>query len=115
MVLGVRNRDQELALKALLADGTPLLFRFPASFDAGFDEGFYSVGDVQRARFAQRPGLGLRNVTLPLTEVQSPVVNVANSGWSYAALAAGLASFGILTSAYNTFADMQVDNRNVGY
>lgn len=114
-IVGVRSRIQEQALNAILADGTPLLFRFPAIFDAGFDEGFYSVGDVTRARFAQRPGDPLRNFTLPLTQVQSPIVNVQNTGWSFAALAATFTAFSILTSAYNTYADADTDNRNVGF
>lgn len=115
MVIGVRTRAQELALNALVSDGTPILFRFPAIMDTGFDEGFYSVGDVQRARFAQRPNFGLRDFTLPLTQVQSPVVTVQNAGWSYASVASVYADFSVLPAAYATFADLAVDNRNAGY
>jgi hypothetical protein len=115
MVIGCRTRTQELALNALLADGTPLLFLFPASFNVGFDEGFYSVGDVTRARWAQRPGFEKRDFTLPLTQVKAPVVVVQNTGWSWASVAATFASWSVLPLAYNSWADAQVDNRNAGY
>jgi len=114
MVLGVRTRPQELALSALIQDGTPVLIRFPGILPTGFDEGFYSVGDVQRARWAQRPNFEFRDVTLPLTKVQSPVVSVANTGWSFASLAATF-DFATVAAAYDSFADVQTDNRNPGY
>jgi hypothetical protein len=115
MVIGTKTTAQEKALFALLGDGTPVLFRFPASFNIGFDDGFYAVGDIGRGRFAQRPGDALRNFTLPLTQVQSPVVVVQNAGWSDAALAAEFATWAQVAAAFNTYADVASNNRNPGF
>lgn len=115
IVIGTKNTAQEQSLVSLLNDGTPVLFRFPASFNIGFDDGFYSVGDMTRSRFAQRPGDALRNFTLPLTQVQSPVVIVQNAGWSWAALAAQFSTWAQVSLAFNTWADVLTNNRNPGY
>lgn len=115
MVIGVRSRAQEQALTALLQDGTPVLFRFPLIMNTGFDEGFYSVGDVQRVRRAQRPNAELRDFTLPLTQVQAPVVSVQNAGWSWAALAASFNTWADVAAAFDTWADVATNNRNPGY
>jgi hypothetical protein len=115
VVIAVKTSVQEQALNGLLADGTPLLFRFPPSFNAGFDEGFYSVGDVTRARFAQRVGAPRRDITLPLTAVQSPIVSVQNAGWSWAALAAAFPTWSQVSAAYATWADVLTNNRRPGF
>lgn len=114
-VVGVRTAAQEQALMGLLADGTPLLFRAPASYPIGLEEGFYSVGDVTRARISQRLGDPMRNFTLPLTQVQSPIVTVQNAGWSWAALAAAFPTWAAVAAAYNTWADVLTNNRKPGY
>ncbi|WP_434315833.1 hypothetical protein [Leifsonia sp. P73] len=115
MVVGVRTAAQEQALRALLKDGTPLLFRAPASYPIGLDEGFYSVGQLTRGRLSQRLGDPMRNFTLPLTQVQSPAVGVANTGWSWAALAAQFPTWQAVAAAFNTWADVLTNNRKPGY
>lgn len=115
VVVGVRTATQEKALMGLLADGTPLLFRAPAAYPIGLEEGFYSVGDVTRARIAQRLGDPLRNFTLPLTAVQSPIVTVQNTGWSWAMLAAQFPTWQAVAAAFNTWADVLTNNRKPGY
>lgn len=114
-VVGVRTAAQEQALMGLLADGTPLLFRAPGSYAIGLEEGFYSVGDVTRARISQRLGDPIRNFTLPLTQVQSPIVTVQNAGWSWASLAAAFPTWAAVAAAYNTWADVLTNNRKPGY
>ncbi len=115
VMLATKTRTQELALNALLNDGTPLLVRAPSTFDIGFDEGFYSVGDAVRGRISQRPGDPYRQFTLPLTGVQSPIVTVQNTGWSYAGAAAAFAAYAVVSTAYSSYSDLLVDNRKPGY
>lgn len=113
--LKARTAAHEAALNGILADGTPLLFRFPPTYDAGFDEGFYSVGNVQHARMAQLKGNHLREFTLDLTQVQQPTLTVQNTGWSWAALAAAFPTWQAVAQAYNTWADVLTNNRKPGY
>jgi hypothetical protein len=115
VALKARTAAHEAALNGILADGTPLLFRFPPTYDAGFDEGFYSVGNVQRARMAQLKGNHLREFTLDLTQVQQPTLTVQNTGWSWAALAAAFPTWQAVAAAYNTWADVLTNNRKPGY
>jgi hypothetical protein len=114
-MLKARTAAHEAALNGILADGTPLLFRFPTTYDAGFDEGFYTIGTVMRARVAQMKGSHLRDFTLDLTQVQQPTVMVQNSGWSWAALAAAFPTWAAVAQAYNTWADVLTNNRKPGY
>lgn len=115
--LGLMSRTavQERALMGLVADGTPLLFRAPFIYPIGIEEGFYAVGDVSRTRLADRLGDETRFFTLPLTRVQSPIVNVQNTGWSWAALAAQFATWADVAAAFATWADVFTNNRKPGY
>lgn len=110
-----RTAVQERALIGLVADGTPLLFRAPVIYPIGIEEGFYAVGDVSRTRLADRLGDETRFFTLPLTRVQSPIVNVQNTGWSWAALAAQFATWADVAAAFATWADVFTNNRKPGY
>jgi hypothetical protein len=109
--LMTKTRAHEVALNGLLRDGTPLLIRSPATFDIGLDEGFYSVGDVIRARMSQRPGSFTRNYSLPLTLVQSPIASVAYLGWSWAGLAGGFASWIAVATEFDSWATATVNLR----
>lgn len=115
IALKARTAAHEAALNGILADSTPLLFRFPAAFDAGFDEGFYSFGPVQRSRIAQRYGAELRQFVADITKVQQPTLTVQNTGWSWAALAAAFPTWQAVAAAYNTWADVLTNNRKPGY
>ena len=106
------TRETELALFETLKDQTPLLFRVPPSWGIDFTDGFYSVGDVQRERFAQMP-LTLRSFTLPLVAVDSPDVSVQNAGWSWAALAAEFATWSDVAGAFATWADVATNTRQL--
>lgn len=113
--VAITTRAEEQALKACLSDQVPVLIRIPDSAGVGWDDGFFSVGDVNRARLAQVPNLDLRTVDLPLTRTQSPVVTQENAGWSWAALAATFVTWNDVAAAYATWADVAVDNRRPGF
>lgn len=115
VVVGVRTAAQEQALMGLLADGTPILFRAPAGYPIGLEEGYYSIGDITRGRLSQRLGDTMRDFTLPLTQVQRPAVTVQNAGWSWAALAAQFSTWQAVAAAFNTWADVAANNRKPGY
>jgi len=110
-----RTAAQERAIMGLVSDGTPLLFRAPFIYPIGIEEGFYAVGDVTRTRLADRLGDETRFITLPLTRVQSPIVNVQNTGWSWAALAAQFATWADEANGYASWADVFTNNRKPGY
>lgn len=111
----VTTATEESALKAMLADETPILFNIAPSFGIQLGWGFYQVGDVSRDRQAQRPNWAGRYITLPLTAVQPPIAAVQNSGWSWAALALAFPTWASLKLAFNTWADVAANNRNPGY
>lgn len=110
VIFAARSVAQEGQLVALFRDQTPILIRM-VDLDLGWVDGFYSVGDVSRARFAQRAGEQRRDFTLPLQMVQPPVGSVANPGWSWAALAATFSSWDEVRNAYSTWANLAA---NVG-
>jgi hypothetical protein len=111
----VTTATEESALKAMLADETPILFNIAPSFGIQLGWGFYQVGDVSRDRQAQRPNWPGRYITMPLTAVQPPIAAVQNSGWSWAALALAFPTWASLKLAFNTWADVAANNRNPGY
>ena len=106
---------EELALKALLRDETPILINFPPAMGTDFEYAFHQVGTTTRQRIAQGPNLPYRSYSLPLTQVQSPIVTQQNTGWSYATLALAYASYAAVFLAYDTYADVATDNRRPGF
>ncbi len=104
--------DELDAMRGLLSDQTPILFRFPPAWGQEFNDGFYSVGDLVIERLAQMPGLSYRNVTLPLTATESPIVTVEISGWSYAAVAAEFATYSDVLSTFASYADLATNTRS---
>lgn len=115
MVVAIDSYAEEVALKALLEDETPLLVNIPPSLGASFDYGFYQVGDTSRGRLEQMPELALRDYVLPLTQVQSPIVTQTNTGWSWAALAVAFPTWAAVLAAYETWADVATDTRRAGF
>lgn len=114
VIFAARTLAHEAQLNAILADQTPILFRFPDA-NLGWQDGFYAIGDVQRDRFAQVTALQRRLFTLPLRMVQPPPGSVQNPGWSWASVAATFSSWNEVALAYSSWADMASDNRNPGY
>lgn len=104
---------ERAALRALLASDIPILIQIPPSWEADFNCGFYQVGNVNETRDSDqiRFSASSRTHELPLIKVQSPVVDVENSGWSYAAAAAEFASYTALAASFATYADLASNTR----
>jgi hypothetical protein len=103
--------DEAAAVRALLASDIPILIQIPPDWDLDFNCGFYQVGNVRTSR--SDPIINsYRTFTLPLTKVQSPVVDVENTGWSYAAVAAEFATYSALMVTFATYADLASDTRS---
>jgi hypothetical protein len=102
-VITTATAVQEAAVVGLTRDQTPLLFQMldPA---VGLASGFYSVGDVTRARAISNASAPRRSITLPLRACQAPQGSVANPGWSWAGLAAAYSSWNAVRAAYATWA-----------
>lgn len=102
--------DQSTALRALLASDVPLLIQIPPSWGLDFNSGFYQVGDTASAR---RDDLNMarRTWSLPIQKVQSPVVDIENTGWSYASAAAEFSTYVDLTTNFATYADLAANSR----
>lgn len=115
LLVGTETADQRRAVQALLADSVPVLVRFPASWELDFDEGYYSVGDVNYDRAVQLYGLPARYITLPLDAVEAPIVSVEGVGWTWAAIAAEFDTWEALSAAFATWADVLSNSRRPGY
>jgi hypothetical protein len=103
--------NEAAAVRALLASDIPILIQIPPDWDLDFNCGFYQVGNVQTTR--SDPIINAyRTFTLPLTKVQSPVVDVENTGWSYAAVAAEFDTYSSLLVTFATYADLAADTRS---
>jgi hypothetical protein len=105
---------ERTSLRALLADDIPVLIQVPPDWDADFNCGFYQVGDVTYRRDWQWATDRVldRYVELPLTKVQSPTVDIENSGWSYAAVAVEFATYSALPVTFATYADLASNSRS---
>lgn len=77
LVLNTHTLDARNRVMQLLDDQAPLLLRSPA--DAGWDlpDGWYAVGDVESSRPVNIAGHQWRQITLPLTRVAEPPVQLA--------------------------------------
>jgi hypothetical protein len=115
LVLLLRTRAEEVAVRALVNDQTPLLIRMPEQWDIGWEDAFYSVGDVSFSRVVQGFGNPERFVTFPLQQVQSPVVDQLDAGWSWEALAAEFPTWEAVVAAFATWSDVAINNRRPGY
>lgn len=105
---------ERLALDAVLADEVPLLVQVPPSWGADFDVGFYSFLTSLERRFVAwlSRQQSARMFEIPIVKVGSPIVDVANSGWSVAAVLAEFASVAEVLATFDTTADLLVNNRS---
>lgn len=111
MTVETATTDESAALRALLAPDIPILIQIPPDMELDFNCGFYQVGDVTTDR--SHPVINsYRTFTLPITKVRSPVVDVEDTGWSYAAVAAEFATYASLLVTYATYADLAADSRS---
>jgi hypothetical protein len=102
--------SENAAVRALLASDVPILVQIPPSWDLDFNSGFYQVGDTTTENpydfYSTR-----RVITMPLQKVQSPVVDVENTGWSYASLAVEFATYSDTLTTFATYADLASNTR----
>lgn len=115
LAVAIETNVEELALKEMLKDQTPILVNFPPSMGTFFQYGFYRVGTTRRSRKRQQQGSQLRTYELPLLAVRSPSVVQQAAGWSFATLKLAYQSFDEVRAAYATFAALVTDSRNPGY
>lgn len=113
MTVWTATSDERAAMRALLAPDVPLLIQIPPSWGADFNNGFYQPGEVaeERATGQIRISDPARDFQIPLTKVQSPVVDVENTGWSYASVAVEFSTYVDLTTNFATYADLASNTR----
>lgn len=78
------TESESRALASLLQDETPILVRFPASWDADFVEGFYAVETWSSSPVVDRSGNWYTRWALPLAPAVAPKV-IVQADNSYAA------------------------------
>lgn len=105
---------ERIGMRAVLADDVPLLIQVPPSWKSDFNCGFYSFGDpVERRRVDHLARVQpARLFDCSITKVQPPVVNVENSGWSWAQLAAEFATWDDVVATFATWDDLAANNRS---
>lgn len=111
MTLATVTAAESVSLRALLDPDVPLLVQVPPSWDLDFNSGFYAVGDTTVERTAE-PRSPRRIVTMPLQKVQSPVVDIENTGWSYASVAVEFTAYTDLLTTFATYADLASNTRS---
>ncbi|WP_213816221.1 hypothetical protein [Glaciihabitans sp. dw_435] len=116
-VLKIRTytRQAEVDVLELLRDQVPILVNIPADWMTYFKYAFYQIGDVAPRRL--KPGVRYphRDIDLPYVEVEAPVVDVANNGWSWAQLAADFPTWNQVKAAFATWNDMAINKRRPGF
>jgi hypothetical protein len=91
--------NERTALLALADDETPILFRAPAAWGWGLDEGYYAIGDLTESRRWQYGPEPSRTFRLPLTKVAAPA-GAQQSSWSWGGLMAGYADWPAVQAAF---------------
>lgn len=101
-----RLQDRD-TVQAIITDQTPLLFRAPLDWEWDLPDGWYSVGDVDEAR--SFPGAGLqnnyRNIVLPLTPVDPPIVR-QGALWTWGDVLVNYATWQDVLDAFPTWLDL---------
>lgn len=90
------------SIKALLADGSPLLLNIPDSMGAGFSAKYISVGDVKISRFTDVSIDGNRDVTMPFVEVDRPAGG-SQATRTWADIIAAYSSWQQVEAAYSSW------------
>jgi hypothetical protein len=101
-----RETDRD-AVTLLIDDQTPILFRYPTSIGAGWEDGFYNVGDYAEDQIGPRGG-GWWKISLNLTRVQPPPVTTV-AGWDYPTIAATFADYADLTASFADYPSLTAD------
>jgi hypothetical protein len=105
-LLAERETDRN-AVTLLIDDQTPILFRYPASIGAGWEDGFYNVGDYAEEQQAPRGG-GWWKISLALTRVQAPPVTTV-AGWDYPTITTTFADYADLTASFADYQALTAD------
>lgn len=98
------------SLVSLFMDESPVMPRFPASWEMPIDERWYSVGDYTTTFVA--PSSRIRKWALPLTPAATPYV-VVQPVWSEAALVLAYATESDVIAAFAAEYDKLVNNPRV--
>jgi hypothetical protein len=101
-----RQTDRD-SVTLLIDDQTPILFRYPASIGAGWEDGFYNVGDYTEDQIGPRGG-GWWKISLALTRVQPPAVTTV-AGWDYPTITATFADYADLTASFADYQALTAD------
>lgn len=107
-LLAEADTDRD-AVVTLLDDQTPILFRYPTSIGAAWEDGFYSVGDYTEEQTAPRGG-GWWKISLPLARVQPPAVTTAPV-WDYPTITTTFADYADLTASFADYPSLTADKR----
>jgi hypothetical protein len=110
MTVATVDVDEENALRTVVNDQTPLLFRFPTSWGLNWDDGYYHVGDVTVGRVIQYAGDPRRTFTLPLTRVAAPA-GLQAPVWDYPSLAAAFPDYPSMAAAYADYPSLTANVR----
>lgn len=106
--IATKTREAINAIRSLLRDQTPILFRFPASWDEDFAEGHYRVKDATYTKVQDEAGKWATVITLPIKQVRPPLIVVAPQ-WTEADLIALYATEQDVINAYATELDLIVN------
>lgn len=101
LVLRTPSQADRQALRGLLADDSPILFRFPPSFPWDLDQGWFAVDENSDERVSDTPRIR-RTMTLPLIPVDQPVL-VQGTQWTWADVMANYATWADVMAAYDNW------------
>lgn len=101
LVVLTQSTAEFAALKALLADTSPLLLNIPASLDWGFNTGYIAVGDHKPTRVVDKLIESWRDNVLAFYTVDAPVSGTAsNTGGSTGPVTRTWADAGVESSTW---------------
>ena len=104
LVLNAPTLDTRDDIMAALADGAPLLLRSP-DWDWDLPDDWYAVGDVTSTRIARPLQQPYRELTLPLTPVDSPPVALVPE-WTYGDVLLAAPTYADVLTLYPTYLDV---------
>lgn len=102
LVLRTPVQADRQALRGLLADDSPILFRYPPSFPWDLDQGWFSVEENTDDRVNDSRAGTKRTMTLPLIPCDQPVL-VQGSQWTWADVMANYATWADVLAAYDNW------------
>lgn len=107
LVLLTHRLEDLASVYALLDDEQVLLLRSPASWTWGHPDGWWAVGESSEERIAGHVLAPDREITLPLSPAEEPVV-MQQPAWSYGDVVTNYATYAEVASAFATYSDLLV-------